>query len=160
MRLVIDDRLGERHAGAVSTLKRIERELAEELTGCVGLVDVSSLPVEDALAAGIDYVGLQAAPEREISREQAREVIAALIECDLAYHAPRRSKAAASSLASTFLAMFPGADARFFTNGELGLEHVAGRSGAWAPLTNATFDTGVVAIDGARMGVFWVEDED
>lgn len=161
MRLVIDPRLGERQAAAVSALKRIERELAADLGGYLGLVEVGIWPSADAaVASGARSVGLRAAPKREITREQAHELVAALIECDLAFHAPRGPKWEAESLASTFLGMFPGDEARFFTNGELGLEHIAGRSGAWSPLTNATFDTGVVAVEGGTVGVFWVEDED
>ncbi len=161
MRLVIDPRMGERHAADVAALKRIERELAADLGGYLGLVEVGNWPSpEPAVAAGAKSVGLRAAPRREITREQAHELVAALIECDLAFHAPRGTKWEAESLASTFLGMFPSEEARFFTNGELGLEHIAVKSGAWSPMTNATFDTGVVAVEGSRVGVFWVEDED
>jgi hypothetical protein len=161
MRLALDESLAKSDAEAVRTIKRLERELSDELSGCLALVAVDpSLDVDDALDAGVEFAGLLGRPEREISREEAASLLAAVIERDLAYRAPRLGAAPAGSAAAEFLGIFSGPDALFFTNGELGLTHSLGKTGAWAPLTRATFDTGVVAIEGKKLGVFWIEDED
>jgi hypothetical protein len=61
----------------------------------------------------------------------------------------------AERLARRFLDLFP-EGAVFMTNGTIALPG----GGAWSPLTAATFDTGVIAISSARVGLLWVEDED
>jgi hypothetical protein len=160
MRLVIDERLPDGRGGAARVLKRIERDVGGELAGYLALVDVGPLPLDGALVAAAERVGLSEAPDTDISREEARAVIASLVDCDLAYRARRNHEATGVSVASAFLGIFEGDGARFFTNGDLGIEHAAGRSGAWSPLTSATFDTGVVVVDGSCVAVFWVEDED
>ena len=161
MRLVIDESLAKIEPDAVRALKRIGREVSGELTGRLGLVAAEpSLSIEDALVAGAELTGLLGSPDSEISRVEAHAVLVGLIERDLAYRAPRRSPASAESTATAFLALCPGSGARFFTNGDLGLAHGAGSTGEWSSLTTATFDTGVVAIDGGKLAVFWVEDED
>jgi hypothetical protein len=161
MRLAVDDSLGEKDPEAVRTLKRIERELPDELAGCLALLATEpSLPIDDALDAGARFAGLLGRPGREIDRGEAHTVLVGIIERDLAYRASRHASTSAESTADAFLALFAGPTARFFTNGELGLTHALGKTGGWAPLTRATFDTGVMAVEGPRLGVFWVEDED
>jgi hypothetical protein len=161
MRLALDDSFARADPDAVRTLKRIERELSDELAGILALVALDpSLALEDALERGAQFAGLLGPPEHEISEEEARSVLAGVMERDLAYRAPRAGAASAASTAAAFLALFRGPDARFFTNGELGLTHSLGKTGGWDPLTRATFDTGVVALEKGRLGVFWVEDED
>jgi hypothetical protein len=49
-----------------------------------------------------------------------------------------------------------GEGAVFVTNGTLALT----TEGGWLPLTDATFDTGVVGISRSRVGLLWVEGED
>ena len=158
MRLAIHEQID---ADAVRTLKRIEHEVSDELAGCLAVVAVDpSLSIEESLEEGARFAGLLGPPEREITREEAAAVLEGLVERDLAYRARRPGSVSAASTAEEFLGMFPGSEARFFTNGEMGLTHALGKTGAWSPLTRATFDTGVVAIDRGRLGVFWVEDED
>jgi len=160
MRLAIDKSLAEVDAEAVRALKSLERDLSDELAGCLALVAVDpAVDIDDALDRGADFAGLLGRPEREITREEAQALLSGVVDRDLAYRARRLSPVSGARAAAAFLALFPGPDTRFFTNGELGLAHNLDKTGGWSPLTGATFDTGVVAIDGARLGVFWVEDE-
>jgi hypothetical protein len=161
MRLVIDDAIGKLEPEAVRTLKRIERDVSEELAGRLALVAIDpSTPIGSAVERAVKVAGLLGKPERELARAEAVNVLTSIIERDLAYRARRSGHLSGGQTAHAFLALFPGPGARFFTNGELGLSHSLDKTGAWAPLTAATFDTGVVAVEGRKLGVFWVEDED
>ena len=51
-------------------------------------------------------------------------------------------------------------DAGFFTNSEFATHLVFINQNGWQPLTEATFDSGVVAVDRRGVGILWVEDED
>jgi hypothetical protein len=72
------------------------------------------------------------------------------------------SEAAATALAAEFLSRF-GETARFYTNGTFpphDERRPAGWMGSWDPITRATFDTGVIAVDDVTVGLLWFEDED
>ena len=123
--------------------------------------------VENVWAASADEVaalfGLATAPwiYREISRDEARAVLVAVLEKDMAYRCDLMTPAAAAFLADAFLGLFDSARARHFTNGEYGQPR--GRFGhgpAWNPATDATFDTGVIVLDAGRVGCAWFMDED
>jgi hypothetical protein len=99
-----------------------------------------------------------------LAREQALALVGQLLRFDLAYHSPAADAPAAAALAERFMAAF-GADVLCYTNGTW-LEgfQPQGRSAlrgpSWTPLTNATFDAGVVCVDAQMIGIFLVEDED
>ena len=61
----------------------------------------------------------------------------------------------ADVIGASFLASFE-KNARYFTNGTYGPTDLSG----WNPLTDATFDTGVVAVCDSMIGILWVEDGD
>ena len=50
-----------------------------------------------------------------------------------------------------------GEGALFVTNGSLAQ---VSSGGQWSSLTDATFDTGVLAVSSRRVSLLWVEDED
>src|SRR6266516_4538429 len=83
---------------------------------------------------------------REIDRSTAEIVIEALLKRDLAYRVPCMDDAQARSLSERVIALVP-AEARFLTNGGLGLWHAAVTTEAgWDPVTEATFDVAIVGI--------------
>jgi hypothetical protein len=92
----------------------------------------------------------------DLDRQGALEVLTRVLHADLAYDMPMMTIDMADALACRFLACC-GDTAVFVTNGSLAL---APTGGAWSPLTDATFDTGVIAVSARRVGMLWVEDED
>ena len=101
---------------------------------------------------------------REIDRDAAERLLFRILSTDLAYDGDVMPEALARRLTQTVLSDSP-ADARFYTNGTFHLPPavVDGRTttvGSWNPATDATFDTGVVALSEAGSWCVWVEDED
>jgi hypothetical protein len=99
---------------------------------------------------------------REITRAAALASLRDVLERDRAYGAELMSAVDATSLADEFLDRFD-ATAQFYTNGTFPQQtepHTDGWAGSWDPITQATFDTGVVAVDERAAGLLWVEDED
>jgi len=93
----------------------------------------------------------------QIDAATARAVIASILVKTLAYDSDWVERADAEHVASIFVACFSD-DADFWTNGELSRRDRSARS--WSPLTSATFDTGVLAVDDEAVGILWVTDED
>jgi hypothetical protein len=117
-------------------------------------------PVEPAvLDQFAERVGLSGIGDqwREVSRETAVSLVAAVLVRDLAYPSVQLMQPAeARNLAERFAGRFA-ADARFFTN----TDYEPGSSSCgWDPLTESTFDAGVVGVDATTIGVLVVQDED
>ena len=115
----------------------------------------TSLSVIDQFVArnGLSAIGDQ---WREISREAAVSLAATFLVRDLAYSVQLMQDHMARELADRFVIVFS-ADARFFTN----TEYAAGASSwGWMPLTESTFDAGIVGADPSTIGVLVVQDED
>jgi len=91
----------------------------------------------------------------ELDAQGALEVATRVLHADLAYNIPLMTIELAEGLARRFLACC-GEGAVFVTNGSLAQTP----KGAWSPLTDATFDAGIVGISSRRVGLLWVEDED
>jgi hypothetical protein len=91
----------------------------------------------------------------ELDATGALEAVTRVLHVDLAYTVPVMSIDLANALARRFLGCC-GDDAVFLTNGSLAIAP----TGQWFSLTDATFDTGVVAIAATRAALLWVEDED
>jgi hypothetical protein len=87
----------------------------------------------------------------EITATAARALIEQVLSRDLAYRAAVMSAERAAELAERFLPQF-GDRAKYFSNGSC--------HGGWIPVTDATFDTGVLIIGTDCSGCLWVEDED
>ena len=99
----------------------------------------------------------------EVSRQFAEGTLVWILGRDLAYGASIMNPRRAEGLAREFLAFFDD-HARFFTNYAVREDEKAvmdrRASYAWAPLTEATFDAGIVVVDARLMGMLWVADED
>ena len=99
---------------------------------------------------------------RELTRENACVFLERVLGRDLAYDGQAMSPDLAEQLSREFVALFSGRSF-YYTNGDFpSPEHYreGGWAGSWDPVTLATFDTGVVAVDGDHAGLVWIEDED
>jgi hypothetical protein len=101
---------------------------------------------------------------REIDEASARRLATLILHRDLAYNVVIMPEEKAAQLAGAFLDQF-GASACYFTNGTLHeprrkvSPHVSD-GWSWGPVTDATFDTGVLVLGPEVSGCLWVEDED
>lgn len=93
---------------------------------------------------------------REIRREGAITLATAFLTHDLAYHAQLMPDERSADLARRFISSFAD-DARFFTNSGYS---TGSTSWSWAPLTESTFDAGILAVSDSLVGVLVVQDED
>jgi hypothetical protein len=120
---------------------------------------VSGAEGAPATSVATEFVATLAlrAPDRwtELDAREALEAATRILHLDLAYSGPVMKVEVAKGLAARFLECC-GKGAVFFTNGALTLTG----TGAWSPLTDATFDAGIVGVASGRVGLLWVEDED
>ena len=99
---------------------------------------------------------------RNLTLENARAALERVLGRDLAYGAQTMSPETAHELSREFVSLFSGSSF-FYTNGDFpppDAYREGGWAGSWDPITRATFDTGVVAVDGDHAGLLWIEDED
>ncbi len=101
---------------------------------------------------------------KEIDETAARHLVWRVLHRDMAYNTEIMPDARAAELTDRFLAQF-GPGTRYFTNGTWHLLPVAEAGtviagASWDPVTDATFDTGVLAISPECSGCLWVMDED
>jgi hypothetical protein len=97
----------------------------------------------------------------EVSSQAATKLVREILLKDLAYRVAMMSEDEAALLAKRFFALFDGS-VRCFTNGNLVVQDADPTEvpGSWNPITEATFDAGVVCLGSCRIGILWVEDED
>ena len=142
--------------------------IADELVGArtSGVVRCGFSTLEcpglEALAAEF---GLQADASRykEIGGDAACRLVFLALHQDLAYCTKIMPAEQAVHLAEHFVDAFDHEDTRFYTNGNLHQgpdDKVTWSGAAWNPMTEATFDTGILVLGPLTSGVFWVEDED
>jgi len=142
-------------------LQHLRRDVTEHRN--VGRVHVEfrrpsgAIPSEFHLAtAFIEKLALRPPPVwTRLATEDAQRAATRVLHRDLAYQAPVMAIEVAESLARRFVECC-GEAAVFFTNGALALTG----TGAWSPITDATFDSGIVGLSASRVGLLWVEDED
>ncbi|MHC4939436.1 MAG: homocysteine S-methyltransferase [Planctomycetota bacterium] len=97
-------------------------------------------------ALGVDWV--------TVNREEALRLLTNVLHRDLAYEQEIMPRRRAAQLARRFLDQAD-EDSIFLTNGTLGLG-----GGGWTPLTESTFDTGILALGSSWIRMLWVEDAD
>jgi len=90
------------------------------------------------------------------SRDKAIHVLSHLLHSDMAYDAELMQPEEAEILATAFIAFF-GDDCRYYSNSSW--EEGTGLR-TWSDFTDATFDSGVIAVDTKQIGIAWFEDED
>lgn len=98
----------------------------------------------------------------EIDSTQATRALTMILHKDMAYETEIMPIHDASELANEFILSFDSKITTFFTNGSCGETTYTGHpnSAGWNPATDATFDTGVMAISPSKIGCLWIEDED
>jgi hypothetical protein len=115
----------------------------------------------DAVCAAMGLRGLGSG-WLELPGADAGAALAALLHRDLAYLLEIMPLAEAKRLAGLFVALFD-PNATFFSNGTLAasMAELPGFEYAeWDAVTDATFDSGIIAVDRERIGIAWFEDED
>lgn len=97
-----------------------------------------------------------------IDTAAARRILLLILGRDLAYGDATMAAADAEDLADRWLGLTT--DPRvFLTNGTWGEDSVYSGEGSgpsWVPITESTFDAGVIAVDDQRAVILWVQDED
>lgn len=138
--------------------ERIKQERGKDTIAGI-LPGAASASVTDVASS----FGLLDSPEcyEEIDAVEAARVLENVLHRDMAYKAEIMPMSLARELSGEFVAVFADSDARFFTNGEWGRPMGAlGIGPSWAPVTSATFDTGVLVVSDQRVGCVWCMDED
>ena len=97
----------------------------------------------------------------DITRKEAVEVLTCWLHRDAAYKTELMSADSARTLAERFVTEFADGTSRFFTNGRW---YDSQRTQDWQPMTDSTFDGGVLIESGTandtRHVCIWFEDED
>lgn len=94
---------------------------------------------------------------QELTRGGAVSLATAVLARDMAYDVRLMSDPEALELTERFVTTFSDS-ARFFTNNNRGMPGDASRG--WTPLTESTFDVGILGVDEHLIGVLVVQDED
>jgi hypothetical protein len=119
-------------------------------------------PDSVALRAGLHAIGES---WRHIDREAAEAVLRFILSHDLAFSSLRLPEPTVLDVIQDFIGRFS-LSAQFYTNGSWAEGYRSAPNTTtsfgpeWQPLTDATFDGGVVALDSERAGLLWIEDED
>jgi hypothetical protein len=122
-------------------------------------VEAADASAHATATAFVKSLGMQAPNEwTELDAAGAFEATTRIIQNDLVYGAPIMAIETAEMLSRRFLQTFAEAPI-FLTNGHGSLGR-SGMSGAWSPLTDATFDTGIIGVSPGRVGLLWFEEED
>lgn len=134
-------------------------------------VGAELIPVLNAFFSelGLFTVGpdLRQAGWRELTHEEAVRTLTYLLSESMAYADPRRELPKARECALAFLALF-GPASRLLSNSDMHTALLPDGSppkGGWgygsgSPLSQATFEGGIVAVGAGRIGLLWVTDED
>jgi hypothetical protein len=138
-------------AGLEKSIKA-NRQSGQVIVSLVGRTE----PAPDAAASSaVHALGLKPVSWRVLSADEAVHALRRALHRDLAYDAPIMPEELAHGLASRIVRFF-GPGAIFYTNRSL----AEGQStGSWEPVTDATFDTGVIAVGIRCVGVVWFMDE-
>ncbi len=120
------------------------------------------IALADAVAGALGFQGLGDG-WLAISAHDAHAIATFVLHRDLAGNAAIMREAEASELATAFLDLAPEPHS-YFTNGEwtaaLSSADATANSVAWDPISDATFDAGIICLGDGMAAMLWVEDED
>lgn len=94
-----------------------------------------------------------------VNEQTARNLITYILSKDLAYENSLSSEPIAFELCDYFFHCFTD-DPVYDTNADVDVQSGGVRLSSWSPITQATFDAGLVVIDKKKIDMIWVEDED
>jgi len=123
-----------------------------------------SLKTPDDVARhyGLQEIG---AAWRQVDRSTAVMILRSLLAEDMAHQSPRLELGQVNVAIDQFMAPFAEVTT-FFTNGTWETGWQKGKHSNtvfgpdWEPITQATFDGGIVALGTDVFGILWIEDED
>ena len=122
----------------------------------VSLVSRTDQAPEGAANGAVRALGMKPVRWRMLAASEAVRALRRALHRDLAYDATIMPEEVAHGLALRIVRFF-GQGALFYTN----QSHAEGQStGSWDPVTDATFDTGIIAVGARHVGVVWFMDED
>ncbi|MEZ4240584.1 MAG: hypothetical protein R3F59_31395 [Myxococcota bacterium] len=149
------DAVAEIRARAAQHRLRGPANLRVEVADAVGARS-SAGEVASAFVRHLGLTPLDDDDWQPIPRDWAEQVLVRLLSRDLAYRSPLLEPEVAAQLARRFLGLF-GPGAVLLSNGD-GL--TSETDAALGGIGEATFEKGVIAVDGERVGLMWVFDED
>lgn len=125
---------------------------------CCGVVRISFSEQPKGLTATAESAGLSTRAESyiEIGREKARDILVYLLHKDLAYGSEIIPLKRASEIADLVFLDFQEGEATFLSNSDWKNNELS----TWNPATQATFDSGIIAIGKKSSFCIWFEDED
>lgn len=94
-----------------------------------------------------------------VDEQTARNLMSYIRSKDLAYEYSLSSEPIASELCDYFLRYFSD-DPVYDTNADVDVQPDYVELISWSPISQATFDAGLVVIDKKKIGMIWAEDED
>ena len=142
----------------------LKRRLAGRTTCAMIPIEVSGphSAIADAAVQAHGFRGLGTG-WLAISATDAHEIATSLLHRDLAHCAEIMPFDVASGLAERFFDLAPEPHA-YFTNGDWDFSSAAERAPAtltgWDPISDSTFDAGIVCVGDGTVALLWVEDED
>ena len=97
----------------------------------------------------------------EISAADAHAIVSTLLHRDLAYGIEIMPFTVAAEFATRFLDLVPEPHS-YFTNSDWAVtgDSAPATLNGWTPISDATFDSGVVCLGDGAAAMLWVEDED
>lgn len=96
---------------------------------------------------------------KQIDQSTANKILEYILSMDMAYDIQLETKPLANMLSNYFLNKFL-PDATYYTNGDFDEDDGFFSLRGWQPITDSTFDTGVLVIDKKNIGILWAEDND
>ena len=103
---------------------------------------------------------------QKIEAPTAVRIATCVLHRNLAYNLEHMDESLARTLAELFVKKHFSEDTRFFTNKHPENEKFAEKDFddislvSWMPVTNSTFDAGIIGINSKQIGMLWVQDED
>ena len=135
-------------------LEEVRNRRRPGYVGGIAIPRPAGLDERQSADLAAETCSLRALGERwvDISDQEAQILVEDFLYLDLAYNIPGMMVHEAPPLAARFMT-FTRAPRTCLTN-------TRSRRESWHPLSNATFDAGVVCIDAEQVVFLWVEDED
>lgn len=149
----------------MNLVTEIPQRRAAGLTTCA-IVSISEPDAESAIADRVVQAhGFRALGDHwiAISAADAHAIAATLLHRDLASSSEIMPLADASALATNFFDLVPEPHS-YFTNGDWESTFDSANALAtlrgWDPISDTTFDSGIVCVGDGSAAILWVQDED